>query len=645
MGEGLIMQDDSVVKNQVEVEVEGLVDGEVGVRQLAADVASATEAFEKGNGPDLEDEHRRRAQALGISDAALTERWKKAKASWAERPRPKPRLGVIGFPVKKPKPPEQKVANEAGPQIEAAPSVSAKPRRDLSDIMQGYKHVGAAASKLEPEVEVEVEEEAEGAVVWKLPKLATQPELSRTQAMENAKSFTRDKLSLNGVLATYHYQDKFWQWNQRFYERAPEQRIINLVCHYLDGAMVRTEGGTERFRPAPKHVDALMKFLKPCVGLDDRLTPPRWLNTHNGNAHNGNAENLLVFRNCMIDAVTGEDFGLTPQFWCHDGVDFDYNPKAKCPTWDWFLDTIFPDDEEAQMTIEEQLGYAMTYDNQFEKAAMWIGEPRSGRGTLARIQELLVGSNAHIPLDFHTWHRTENSRMGMVGKKVGIFHDVRLKPGKAYGMSAYDPGGMDHQSMQALLEFIAGDAQTIPRKWIEAWIGLPMIRLIFISNKVPNLQNDQALISRFITLYFAISFLDRDRPEIKRDLLPAELPGIANRCLAAYRRLLARGRFLQPKSGLTLLERVREEGNPYLAFMNASWAKDPEALVVRCSEFHETFQDWCRDNERHDLIRTSKSRLIQEVNKIPEWKHLKATRAEAEDNVKKPRRYPGIRPR
>ena len=235
--------------------------------------------------------------------------------------------------------------------------------------------------------------------------------------------------------------------------------------------------------------------------------------------------------------------------------------------------------------------------------------------------------------------------MGMIGKKVGIFHDVRLKPGKAYGMSAYDPGGIDHQSMQMLLEFISGDCVTIPRKWLDAWIGLPKIKLILISNKVPNLQNDHALTSRFIMLDFPRSFLGKEKPEIKRILLPAELPGIANRCLAAYRRLLQRGGFLQPNSGLALLESVKEAGNPYLAFMNACWVKDPEALIVRCSEFHEAFQDWCRDNDRSDLIRTSKSRLIQEVNKIPEWKHLTSTRAEAEDNVKKPRRYPGIRPK
>ena len=96
----------------------------------------------------------------------------------------------------------------------------------------------------------------------------------------------------------------------------------------------------------------------------------------------------------------------------HDGVNFDHDPSAKCPTWEKFLLDLFPDGEEARDMIEEQLGYGMTTDNQFEKAALWIGPPRSGRGTIASIQELLVGTNGHCSLNFHTWHRTENSRMG-----------------------------------------------------------------------------------------------------------------------------------------------------------------------------------------------------------------------------------------
>src|SRR5690242_18085300 len=82
---------------------------------------------------------------------------------------------------------------------------------------------------------------------------------------------------------------------------------------------------------------------------------------------------------------------------------------------------------------------------------------RSGRGTLCRIQELLVGPNGHVPLNIHTWNKGENSKQAMVGKRVGIFHDVRLKEAKAYGAVSYDPGGLEYQSLQALLEIIAGD--------------------------------------------------------------------------------------------------------------------------------------------------------------------------------------------
>src|SRR5262249_56382615 len=116
------MQDDNVVKNDVNdvVEVDGVVDV-AKARQLAMDVATATESYERNGEPDLENEHRQRAQALGISDAALTERWRKAKANWrlaaqakrkaeAEPPRPKRRLLVI--------------PDEGPPKTEAAQIVS-----------------------------------------------------------------------------------------------------------------------------------------------------------------------------------------------------------------------------------------------------------------------------------------------------------------------------------------------------------------------------------------------------------------------------------------------------------------------------------------------------------------------------------------
>jgi len=74
------------------------------------------------------------------------------------------------------------------------------------------------------------------------------------------------------------------------------------------------------------------------------------------------------------------------------------------------LNDQFPKDEEAREMIEEELGYGMTLDNQFEKAALWVGPARSGRGTIAYIQELLIGPNGYTSLNIHSWRNNENSR-------------------------------------------------------------------------------------------------------------------------------------------------------------------------------------------------------------------------------------------
>jgi putative DNA primase/helicase len=314
-----------------------------------------------------------------------------------------------------------------------------------------------------------------------------------------------------------------------------------MVCEYLDKAKVNTGEAMARFKPTPRDISSLITLLESNVGLDDRITPPRWLDER------ASAEGLLAFRNCLVDVTTGKTYPHEPWLWIHDGVDFNYDPEARC-----LLRELFPRDDEAREMIEQQLGYGMTIDNQFEKAALWIGPPRSGRGTLAYIQELLVGVNGHTSLNLHTWHNSENSRMGMIGKRVGIFHDIRLKPPKQYGNVSYDPGGVDPQSQQLLLELISGDLTEIGRKYLEAWKGKPFIKFILISNKVPNF-NDEVLITRFNVLEFTESWLGREDATLKLKVLPSELPGIANRCLAAYRRLLQQGHFIQPTSSLALL--------------------------------------------------------------------------------------------
>src|SRR5262249_18819329 len=155
--------------------------------------------------------------------------------------------------------------------------------------------------------------------------------------------------------------------------------------------------------------------------------------------------------------------------------------QAKCPLWENFLKEVFPNDKASQDCIEEQLGYGMTEETKFEKAGMWIGKKRSGKGTIATIQHKLIGNGAYVGLSFSTWLANENSPSCMIGKRVGVFPDVRLKSGKRYGQG-YDAGGLTYPSIEMLLKITGRDHHTLARKYIGPWHGRLGLKLILISN-------------------------------------------------------------------------------------------------------------------------------------------------------------------
>ena len=128
----------------------------------------------------------------------------------------------------------------------------------------------AADAAAEPEAEEAEPDPEPKPERFRLDEETTTPMLSKAAPMDNAKAFARNRLRKDGTLATYYYHGDWWQWNGRFYETAPADRIAGNVYDYLDRARVRTGEGDERFRPKPENADALIKCLKACVGVDDR---------------------------------------------------------------------------------------------------------------------------------------------------------------------------------------------------------------------------------------------------------------------------------------------------------------------------------------------------------------------------------------
>ena len=244
----------------------------------------------------------------------------------------------------------------------------------------------------------------------------------------------------------------------------------------------------------------------------------------------------------------------------------------------------------------------MTEETKFQKGAIFVGLKRSGKSTISRVLQQLVGDRSYVSVSFSTWVSNENSAQCLIGKRVVVFPDVRFKPARHYGAS-YDPGGIDHKSAELLLNVTGEDPVTIGRKYLGSWHGQLRLKPILISNEVPNLNDSQCVLpSRFVKFRFGESFFGREDVGLLKKL-EGELGGIAARCLRAYRRLCERGHFIQPKSADALELAVREASDPFTAMMQDCFKPDPEGWVTKGLAY-DRFTKWCREKSRMDLWRS-----------------------------------------
>ena len=455
--------------------------------------------------------------------------------------------------------------------------------------------------------------------------------LAQSSPYDTAKEYVRRHCFHEGDLTTYFWQNEYWEWNGRHYATVEPEIIRDRVYAFLDGSR-KFVGGDEltRFKPTSKLVNDVLDALKAGLTLRNTCQPPMWFGSGEP------ATDVLVFRNGLVNVLTGELSALTPKLWVHSAVGYDYDPKAKCPVWERFLEQVFPGDKESQDCVEEQLGYGMTEETKFEKAALWVGPRRSGKGTIAFVQRKLVGEGAYVGLSFSTWVTNENSRAPLIGKRVGVFPDVRMKTGKHYG-SSYDAGGISHTSQELLLNITGQDTLTLGRKFKGEWHGQLRLKLILISNEVPNF-NDTTLVSRFVKVKFGQSFYGKEDVDLRKKL-EAEIGGIAVRCMTAYRRLIGRGKFVQPQSGVELERKVLAESDPWMKFVNDTFVIDV-AGMVSCAVAKLKFEVWCEEHGRSDLLRSAPtaSLLTQRLKSVEGLEGLRPFRPHGKE-----RQYVGLR--
>jgi putative DNA primase/helicase len=166
--------------------------------------------------------------------------------------------------------------------------------------------------------------------------------------------------------------------------------------------------------------------------------------------------------------------------------------------------------------LQEIFGYCLTADARQQKIFEIVGPPRSGKGTIARVLQRLIGHDSTVAPTL-AGIATNFGLAPLIGKQVAIISDARL------GSRADQ-----HAIVERLLSISGEDVISVDRKYLSAWTGRLQIRFLILSNELPQLADASgALSSRFIVLVLANSFYGREGLGLI-DRLLAELPGILN---------------------------------------------------------------------------------------------------------------------
>ena len=365
------------------------------------------------------------------------------------------------------------------------------------------------------------------------------------------------------------------------------------------------------FNPNNNDVSELLSAMRDLVHLDkDAVEQPCWIQPDGAagwvlcpvNQDRPTPAECINCGNGILHVPSRVLYPHSNEFFTSNIAQFQYDPSARCPTWLRTLDDYWPLLERAPqepLLLQEMFGYSLTARTDLQKLLACIGPGRSGKGTIARVLTMLVGSaNVAAPT------------FGSLGRSFGkhaLLHKTLAIIGEASFGKKDDRGEITNT-----LKTISGeDKVTIERKYQTDWEGRLLVRFWLFGNQIPNFEdNGQAFMMRLVPLRMTRSFAEKPNKNLGREL-SAEIAGILNWALDGYDRLFKEqgGEFTMPEASMEMRNTFGSLANPLLTFIEdyCVTGGEDDGYATE-NDLRAAYDEWC---EKVGLRPMSQGKFIE----------------------------------
>jgi len=264
---------------------------------------------------------------------------------------------------------------------------------------------------------------------------------------------------------------------------------------------------------------------------------------------------------------------------------FEYNPNAKAPIFEEYLNRVLPDPER-QRVLAEYLGFVFIKHGsnalKEEKALILYGTGANGKSVFFEVVNALLGADNVSSYSLQSLTNDNGYfRAKLANKLVNYASEIN--------------GNLEASIFKQL---VSGEPVEARLPYGQPFILKQYAKLIFNCNELPkDVEHTDAYFRRFLIIPFDVTIPEHEQDKnLHTKIIENELSGVFNWVLQGLKRLLEQKKFSDCEAAQKAVEQYKIESNSVQMFLNENEYKGSLTNYKLIKDLYPEYRAFCIDD-------------------------------------------------
>ena len=414
--------------------------------------------------------------------------------------------------------------------------------------------------------------------------------LKNTTDLQFGRSFAEDS---RNFLIFADQEEKFYikEWN--VYREISQTKVMGFVHEFVERYCMNIADDKEQ-RIAERlqsqsRMKAILEVSKTHLNVDSSQF---------------NTDALLVgCQNGVLDLRTGAL--VTPDSIVTRRLGATFNPEAKCPTFEAFMNQIMPNNVDMVSYVQRAFGYGLSGLTDQQCMFLCIGSGSNGKSSMQRAFQRLAGDYASsTPMQTLTVSNSGSSNTYDIASLIGMRVVFTQEAEEQHKFS-----------VSKLKSMTGGDVIACRAIYKDYSQYKPEFKLWAFTNELPKVPpGDDAFWRRMHIIPFNVTFSAQDRDVNLGSKLELELSGILNWAIAGFADFQQKGGLNPPDAVRLTTNSYRQDSDSVSQFVDACCNKtNDQSKFVMTSVLYQAYAEWCENSAIDPLHKNTFSKGLSRL--------------------------------